>query len=327
MPEHGCCNVEMFSPFRSRSVSRVRSILILPPLALATFSIACASAGAPPPVSGSTYGAERLLATPRPFQVGVISTDEDEYGAAFSRDGRTLYFVRRIRPGVTEQILFSRFSRGRWQTGRLAGFSGTTFFDGDPAIAPDEGRIIFSSNRPLISGQPTRSVDLWAVDRRTRGWSAPRRLDVVNDDETDQHPSLARAALYFASDRRGGAGGFDLYRAPAAGDGFGQPVPLGAPVNTAGDETDPFVAPDQRYVIFTATRPAGAGGRDLWITYQTATGWSDPEALSVNTPEDEYAASVTPDGRYLFFTRGRPGDLLQIDLAASGVRSESGSPR
>ena len=299
------------------------SLTVLVSLASLAVS-ACASAGTtgdPGAIDGSTYAAGRVLAIPRPFEVGIISTDEDEYGAAFEPDGRTLYFVRRLSAGQSEQILFSRYTRGRWQTARLAGFSGTAFFDGDPAVSPDGRRIVFSSNRPLVSGQPTRSVDLWTLTRATRGWGGAERMEHVNSDEADQSPTLAATALYFSSNRFGGIGGKDLWRAAATQNGFAVPVALGAPVNTEGDEGDPHVAPDESYLIFVTDRVGGAGGKDLWVSYRSGDGWSAPAPLSgVNTAEDEYAPSVTPDGRYLFFTRGRPGNLLQIDIAATGIR-------
>lgn len=302
------------------------------PVVLASLALfGCASAGTsadPGRIDGTSYSAGRVLSIPRPFEVGIISTDEDEYGAAFEPDGRTLYFVRRLSAGQSEQILFSRFTRGRWQTARLAGFSGTAFFDGDPSISPDGRRIVFASNRPLVSGQPTRTIDLWTLTRAARGWGDVERMEHVNSEAADEDPTLATAALYFASNRFGGLGGYDLWRAAATQNGFAAPIALGAPVNSDGDEQDPHVAPDESYLVFVTDRVGGAGGRDLWVSYRSGESWGTPEPLSgVNTAEDEYAPTVTPDGKYLFFTRGRPGNLLQIDIAATGIRTGAAPSR
>jgi len=308
-----------------RPFSRVPRVLCI--AFAAAVAGGCASAGTttdPTRVDGTSYAAGRVLSIPRPFEVGIVSTDEDEYGAAFEPDGRTLYFVRRLTAGQSEQILFSRFTRGRWQTARLAGFSGTAYFDGDPGISPDGRRIVFASNRPLVSGQPTRTIDLWTLSRAARGWGSVERMEHVNSDAADEDPTLSTTALYFSSNRFGGLGGYDLWRSAATQNGFAAATALGAPVNSEGDETDPHVAPDESYLIFVADRVGGAGGRDLWVTYRSGDSWSTPEPLSgVNTGEDEYAPAVTPDGRYLFFTRGRPGNLLQMDIAATGIRTTS----
>ena len=77
-------------------------------------------------------------------------------------------------------------------------------------------------------------------------------------------------------------------------------------------QSDPMISPDGKYLIFTSTRPGGAGGGDLYVTFADGKGgWSAPDNLNqfipgTNTGDFEYGASLSSDERYLFFVRLSP---------------------
>ena len=76
-------------------------------------------------------------------------------------------------------------------------------------------------------------------------------------------------------------------------------------INADSGASNLFVDADERYVVFGAVRPEGAGGMDLYISWKTATGWSTPVNLGpgVNTTATEFCPFVSRDGRSLYFTR------------------------
>ncbi len=98
-----------------------------------------------------------------------------------------------------------------------------------------------------------------------------------------------------------------IYRAQRRADGrFDAPVNIGTPPNSSDSEGDTFVSPDERYLILTSNRPGGAGNGDLYASFRTADGrWGSPVSLgpAINTADQEFCPMVTPDGRYLFFSR------------------------
>ena len=79
---------------------------------------------------------------------------------------------------------------------------------------------------------------------------------------------------------------------------------------------DPYIAPDERYLIFASTkRPDGLGKSDLYISFKDDQNqWTVPKnmGVGVNTSESEYAPLLSPDGKVLFFTRGY-GDIFWVD--------------
>ncbi len=54
-------------------------------------------------------------------------------------------------------------------------------------------------------------------------------------------------------------------------------VNLGQLINSSSDEHDPLIAPDERYLIFTSTRPGGAGEADLYISFRKKDQWQAPQ--------------------------------------------------
>ena len=68
----------------------------------------------------------------------------------------------------------------------------------------------------------------------------------------------------------------------------------------------PFIAPDESYIIWDSERDEGFGNGDIYISFKTQDGsWGKAINMGdkVNTSAWDAAASVTPDGKYLFFNR------------------------
>ena len=76
---------------------------------------------------------------------------------------------------------------------------------------------------------------------------------------------------------------------------------------------DPFVSPDESLMIFRSNRRGGYGGSDLYIVFSTQNGnWSTPQNLGpkINSSSDELGGDITPDGKYLTFSRD--GDIYWV---------------
>jgi Tol biopolymer transport system component len=272
-------------------------------------------------IAQAPYVSASPVRTAMLFLPGTVNTDADEYGPAFSADGTRMYFVRRTDRRGHEAIKFTRFVDGGWTDPVTVPFSGT-FYDKEPFLSPDGRWMFFASTRPAPSGGDDVAFDLWRVPWAGNGWGDPERLsDAVNSDEYDNYPSVAaNGNLYFGSRREGGSGALDLY-VSRLGDGVYQPAEnLGTVVNSESTDADPFIAPDESYLIFSSTRPGGAGSGDLYICFRDGAGWTAPRSLgdTVNSDDFDYTPLVSPDGQYLFFSRGW-GDLYYIEMAALPV--------
>lgn len=135
-----------------------------------------------------------------------INFNDAVFSPAVTADG-SLYFMRADDGGGVFHIYRSQFRHGRYETPVRAAFSNTAFGDYDPAVAPDESFLIFSSPRPP---SPPHTTDLFIVFRTAAGWSDP--LDLRTALSSDVHGvearlSLDRKTLYFTGPRPASAGG------------------------------------------------------------------------------------------------------------------------
>lgn len=262
-------------------------------------------AAAPP------YASRVALPAPVVFAPGVISTGDFESHPAFTPDGRTLYFLKNNPAFTFWTILVSRARPGgKWSAPEVAEFSGR-YADADPFITADGRRFFFISNRPLAGQAPDNfkgDLDIWMMERTEAGWSAPVNLGApVNSGGNEWYPTLTRdGTLYFGSDREGGKGLTDLYRCRLVNGKYAEAENLGDAVNTRFNEFEPYIAPDESYLIFMSGRPGGLGGFDLYLSYRREGKWTEPKNLGdkINTPAHEYSPSISPDGRYFFYTSG-----------------------
>ena len=285
--------------------------------------------------AAAPYEAGRPLPEPVLFAEGIVSAGAFDSHPAFSPDGHEVYFVRSTPQFSDWKIYVSRYRAGGWEAPAMASFSGR-YRDADPYITPDGKRLYFISDRPIV-GEDKKDMDIWVMERGSSGWGEPRRLPApINSAADEWYPHIAASgALYFGSGRPGGLGQTDLYRARATATGYDEPENLGASVNTAEDEYEPWIAPDESYLIFNAFRSGGRGGGDLYISFAREGGWTPAKELgaAINTAGLEISPTVSPDGRYFFFASARKkgdwaegerpdraqnglGDIYQMDLDA-----------
>ena len=236
---------------------------------------------------------------------------------AFSPDGRECFLTAADPKFSRPKIFVTERRDDTWTEPVVAPFTTGHFRSNEPFFPRDGNRLYFSSDPDGKSA--TNRRDIWMVERTPRGWNHLQRLPPpLNSEHTELYFSQAAdGTIYFISDRPGGLGGFDLYRARPNPDQSLRVENLGGSLNSAANEWDPCIAPDQSFLVFASERPGGRGGSDLYVSFADGHGgWTAPVNLGegFSSPADEYAPSLSPDGRYLFFTRydGKRGEALWV---------------
>lgn len=261
------------------------------------------------------------------FGPGLFSSEKEEWRITFSPDGRTaLWTVSDDFFPISRQstIVMSRFVNGAWTQPQIAPFSGD-FPDIDPAFSPSGHALYFSSIRP-VDGEPRADLDIWVVFRLPGDrWSEPVHLgDDVNSPFDELYPSVDwLGTVYFGSDRPGGLGGWDIYRARRTWFGYRPAENLGAPVNSEYWEFNPEITPSGLTLFFASIdRPGGFGLGDIYVAHaEWGGGFGAPRNLGpcVNSALDEYHPTLSRDRRSLFFVRHSyepwvPGDFYRVRL-------------
>ena len=251
--------------------------------------------------------------TPELFAPGLVSTDAVELNSVFNQDFTEFFFARLV--DGTQTMHHAVFERGAWSAARplLLFPGGTRATADDMSVSPDGQSLYFLGIHPHAQDPEGRTTDIWASARHGGAWSTAAVVPApISTPASEIYPVVvADGSLYFISNRPGSLGPSDLYRAQRRPDGsFDAPVNVGPPINGEHGTGDAYVSPDERYMIFAARRPSSLGSADLFVSFRTGAGaWTEPVNLgdTINSALIDYCPMVTPDGRYLFFSRRNPG--------------------
>ena len=145
-------------------------------------------------------------------------------------------------------------------------FNSDNKHEASATYTPDGKTMVFArSNDGSKKGY--LSVDLWISYLKAGMWSEPVLANINDRTADDFSPAFAPdgTTLYFASSRKGGQGGNDLYKASLGSNGRFSPAEnLGEAVNTAGNDNFPGVAPDGTLYFASDGRP-GVGKLDIFM--------------------------------------------------------------
>jgi len=262
-------------------------------------------------LSGPYLGQTPPGIEPEIFAPGIISTGANEGSSFFSKDGKTFMFTRGNAP--LSGIFIMKKEDGIWSPPVLAPFSAGQD-DWDFTLSPDNQKVVISSGRPIVKdGESVTDYRLWISEKSPDGWSEPWLLPYpVNSGQHDSYPSLtADETLYFFSNRTGGHGRADLYISRKENGKYSEVKLLEEPLNSTSGDLDPYIAPDESYLVICSDRPGGYGSYDIYIAFREPDGeWSDPVNMGekINSSGSEYIPGVSPDGKYFFFTSNKSGD-------------------
>ena len=259
------------------------------------------------------FGQKEPINHPELFAPNLVSKpNRHEFGCTLSKDGSEFYFG--VDNNGVMEIHYSILDEGVWSPQKKLFESDSISFN-DPMLSPDQKRLYFISNQAHGEIRIKDDTDIWYVERENKGseWSKPLPLGpAVNSDLNEYYASFTNdGTLYFASrDRSEDAPqyAYDIFRSKYKNGAFQKAKKLPETINTNRYEADVFVAPDESYMIFCSIRKNGLGQGDLYISFRDKTGnWSESVNMgdSINTEKHELCPFVSPDGKYLFYTRNQ----------------------
>lgn len=272
-------------------------------------------------VKFSNFKGEYLGQTPpgntaEVFGLSFVSTGMNERDAAFTPEANEFYYS--IWENNRGSIVFIKKVNGKWANPEVASFSGV-YNDIEPFISSDGSKMYFASNRP-IEGSESKDYDIWVTEKNDEGeWGEPVNLGApVNSEANEYYPTLTdNGDIYITADNDQAFGREDIFVSRYV-DGEYQPLEnLGDKVNSELDEFNSFISHDGSFLLYTTTGFGdGLGGGDIWVNFKNEDGtWSGPKNLGeqVNSIKLDYCPSITPDGKYLFFTSNRVNDRIYTD--------------
>lgn len=272
------------------------------------------------------------------FDFAEVNSAGNEYINGLQIDGRSLLFTRRAtrvsdKTGLFDEKLYMAVVADSAVSAivpvDIPGVMGNL---GAATLSADGRQIWFSGcGWPQAQG----SCDLYHVNHEKGRWSQPHSLgNNINTGAWESQPALTPDGreLYFASSRKGGYGGSDLYKSVKLPDGsWSKPINLGSDVNTEKDEMTPFIHPDGKTLYFSSEGHwPQLGESDIYVCRLDEAGrWSKPVNIGhpINSIANELGIVVTADGTMALVSSDRKGEQAGFDLFAFRLTEPSAKPQ
>ncbi|HTF19600.1 MAG TPA: OmpA family protein, partial [Chryseolinea sp.] len=195
------------------------------------------------------------------------------------------------------------------------GINSTSINDGCISFSPDGKTMVFAK---CNSGKKKGGFDcdLYLSRYRNNVWTEPVMININQPEFWDSTPAFSAdgRTLYFASNRKGGYGGTDIYSAQMDTRGrFSRVKNLGPDINTAGNENFPYVAEDGK-LYFSSDEHPGYGGLDLFVV-KRSNGKTVVDNLGqpMNSSGDDFGIFLFRPDRG-FYTSNRDGGKGDDDI-------------
>jgi len=265
-----------------------------------------------PVLEGPYFGQKPPGIIPELFAPGIISiSGRSEMGVSFSPDLDEMYFTVQKEFGVAADIYFSKLESNRWTPFEKANFTqGKKAGEMEPNVSYDGNKIYFTAYNADFT-----DTSIWYVNRLNNGWSDAIKVDSpFNEDEVMTSTVAKNGDIFYTNLSKK----FRTYYSPNMNGKY--PKNLEAEIEFGGHA---FISPSQDYLIVDARNKVDKSQKaDFYVYFKKKYGaWSQPINLgiTVNSTFDETVATVTPDGKYLFFSRRTEGRELNLYWVSTEV--------
>jgi outer membrane protein OmpA-like peptidoglycan-associated protein/tetratricopeptide (TPR) repeat protein len=274
---------------------------------------------------------KEFVASPKNFSIvnigREINSEWDDYAPVLNANEDILIFTSRRKDGNMNQnvdldnkpfedIFISRKEKGVWSRAENIGTPvNTPYHDSNLAFSAD--------GETLFIYKDDNGGDIYYCDRQPNGtWSAPKPLPgIINSSYEEKSISISpdERTLYFSSNRPGGYGGLDIYKATKDAKGEWSNVKnLGPKINTEFDDDGPFIDYDNKTLYFSSKGRKGMGGFDIFksVFDEKTNEWSEPENLGypINTPDNDIYYVSTRDGKRAYYSSVREDGIGYDDI-------------
>jgi outer membrane protein OmpA-like peptidoglycan-associated protein len=296
-------------------------------------------------ISDSNYPIVAFIPTPELLASGIVTevldknvnSDVNELNPILSPDGKTLYFSRSNHPdnkGGTkdkEDIWYSELGAdGKWQLAQnMSQFNNDypNFINTVSAVTPDGKSVIMILGNKYMNDGKKMQAGVSISSNVGGGWTKPVALNIKNEynfhEKANYFLANNRKTLIMSVQREDSKGDRDLYVSFMQDDSvWTEPLSLGSVLNTAGEESSPFLALDDKTLYFASNGFSGYGGTDIYVSKRlddTWTNWTEPENLGpdINSTLNEYFFNIPSDSEFAYYSRETSSnntDIFRIGL-------------
>ncbi len=253
-----------------------------------------------------------------------INSEYPDYFPFVSKDEKILVFTTRRKEGKGKKEFDGYYPSDIFMT-KFNGFnfspakpikSLNTSFDDQCVSLSDDGEHMF-----IYYDNIENAGDIYESEKTGATYARKKKIkDGVNTPAVETAASLSPdgKTLFFASNKKGGKGGLDLYMTRQLPNGEwaeSQPIPS---LNTAKNEDFPYLSPDGKTLYFASNGYPGLGGYDVYMSEwnEKTNKWKSPKNLGypLNTSYDDRVIMFSDDHKHAYLTAVRPGGYGDRDI-------------
>ena len=261
-----------------------------------------------------------------------ISSDKTDFGAVLTNDNSVYFSSARNtsrRNSNWEEPYLDLYKATYNANGTISeavaiSNLNTKWHDGPASISSD-GKTMYYGSESFNEKEFTKDkakkskfgkIYLYKATFENGQWNNSKPLPFNNAGYDVRNPSVSKdgKTLYFSSNMPGGFGEEDLWKVTINGDTYGTPENLGANINTAANESFPYIT-DTNVLYFSSNGKQGFGGLDVFrIDLAKGTDVINIGA-PVNTEKDDFAFTYNTSKKVGFFASNRGGndDIFKAD--------------
>lgn len=227
----------------------------------------------------------------------------------------TLFFILTAisLPLFSQNIIVEEKDSIRIEIKALGKEINSDFNDYAPVVTADGEELFFTSVRPFSEKEIKRNrpsmemVYYSKYDKDAGKWELAKALgediNIVGRHNSNIAISVdGQRLLLYRDDERGNG---DIFESYLKKNNWSEPKSIAKVINSDAHESSASISPDGRTIYFVSDRKGGRGKRDIWqVSINTTGNWGKPINLgrNINTPEDEEAVFIHPDGKTLYFS-------------------------
>ena len=202
----------------------------------------------------------------------------------------------------------------------------TQYAEYSPVLTADEHTMIYTTRKPNSTGRVGDNSgityeDIFIAHKKDTTWEIGTNIGTTINTEGNEASvgiSIDGQIILIYKDSTDGSG--NLYVTHLNGNHWSIPSKLNDNINTKGWEPSAFMSADEEKLYFVSNRPGGYGGRDIYVSNKLPTGeWAKATNLgpTINTPFEEDAPFIHPDGKTLYFSSNGHETMGGFDIFSS----------
>lgn len=265
----------------------------------------------------------------------TVNSKVREVAPIITPDGKSLYFTREehdqnIGKDKKQDVWLSKaLPNGTWaEAENINGPINTEEHNAVSTISAD-GKTLYLVNIYMPDG--TYKQGLSKSKQTKTGWEFPKEVKITDYYNLKNFTEFSLApngkVLVMACQRKDSKGGKDLYVSFLKKDDvWSKPINMGNKINSAENESTPFIAADSKTIYFSTRGFPGYGDNDIFLSHRldsTWTNWSEPENLGnlINTTKWDGYFSIPASGEYAYISSEERAigveDIFRIKLFPS----------